>query len=292
MKRCPTCNRTFEDANLSFCLDDGTPLATVATLDDTVYSTASSPTSAIPPPTEQYAPRDWTSREYQPPSSQIPSGRNTRRRVWPWVLGIGFALFLGIVGLGILAAVILPRMLRTKSNERTVNANVSTETRNSNINTNENNANSAVAEANANSETNSAEPSVPTDEAEVLSTLTDLEHEWTVANINADKEKLDEILADDYVGTDLEGKVIGKAEYIRTIERDTITQNWSFDDLKVALRGNRATLTGTVKFVARDNELAFRFTDKFIWRDGRWQAIGSEISRISGPASGSSPTTL
>ena len=27
MKRCPTCNRTYTDASLNFCLEDGTPLA-------------------------------------------------------------------------------------------------------------------------------------------------------------------------------------------------------------------------------------------------------------------------
>src|SRR6185503_11186486 len=27
MKTCPTCNRTYTDASLNFCLEDGTPLA-------------------------------------------------------------------------------------------------------------------------------------------------------------------------------------------------------------------------------------------------------------------------
>ena len=30
MKRCPTCNRTFTDDALSFCLDDGAPLLTIS----------------------------------------------------------------------------------------------------------------------------------------------------------------------------------------------------------------------------------------------------------------------
>ena len=290
MKRCPTCNRNFEDNNLSFCLDDGTPLATVPEQEETVVS-SSSRHGSEPPPTEQYVPRDWNSPAYQPPRSDVPPVK-TRRRVWPWVLGIGLALLLGLVGLGIVAAVMLPRMLSPNSNRSTVSANVRSETENSNLNANEGNSNSGAEVSNSNSASASNESTPPTDEAEVLSTLTDLEHEWTVANINADKKKLDEILAEDYVGTDLDGKVIGKTEYIRTIERDTVTQDWSFDDLKVVLRGDRATLTGTVKFVARGNEIAFRFTDKFIWRDGRWQAIGSEISRVEGPGSGPPPTTL
>src|SRR3979411_2085992 len=30
MKSCPTCNRTYTDASLNFCLEDGTPLTTSA----------------------------------------------------------------------------------------------------------------------------------------------------------------------------------------------------------------------------------------------------------------------
>ena len=110
--------------------------------------------------------------------------------------------------------------------------------------------------------------------------LTDLEHEWTVANINADKKKLDRILADDYVGISGDGKTQGKAEYLRTIERDTTIQKWDFEDLKVSLIGDRATLSGIIRLQLRDREVAYRFTDKFVWRDGRWQATRSEVAPL------------
>ena len=43
MKRCRTCNRTYTDPNLSYCIDDGTPLITEAVADDesTVVNTSS-----------------------------------------------------------------------------------------------------------------------------------------------------------------------------------------------------------------------------------------------------------
>ena len=56
----------------------------------------------------------------------------------------------------------------------------------------------------------------PTDAAEYYQTF-NIENEWTVANINADKRKLNYILADDYVGTASDGKSQGKAEYLQTI---------------------------------------------------------------------------
>ena len=115
----------------------------------------------------------------------------------------------------------------------------------------------------------------------MLAALTDLEHEWTVANINADKQKLNRILADDYVGmSNDEGESQGKAEYIRRITPDTTIQNWKFEDLKLNLMSERATLEGVLRLQFPDQEAAFRFTDKFVWRDGRWQAVSSEVSRI------------
>jgi hypothetical protein len=98
-----------------------------------------------------------------------------------------------------------------------------------------------------------------------------------VANINADKKALARILADDYVGI-TNGRVQGKAEYIETIKRDTSIEKWEFQDLSIKLVGDRATLTGILRLVVNGQEARFRFTDKFVWRDKRWQATGSEVT--------------
>lgn len=289
MKRCPTCNRTFTDPQLSFCIDDGTPLTAVADSDDvTVVSPSANRTQGdVPPPTQTYSPRDWTSPDYQAPSGYVPPGGAVpKRRVWPWILGIGAVLFVGIVGLGVVGVILVPRMLSSANrNQPSYNSNIrndensnsilnSNENTNSNLNSNANNANS-ITNADENGES-----SPPTDKAEVLAALTNLEHDWTVANINADKKALDRILADDFVGQGPDGKSTGKAEYIRTIQRDTVTQKWDFEDLKLELNGPRATLSGIVKYQLRNEELSFRFVDKFVWRDGRWQATASEVTSI------------
>ncbi len=54
MKRCPSCNRTYTDASLNFCLEDGTPLV------------AESAPSADPNATVQY-----TIRDTNPPATEI-----------------------------------------------------------------------------------------------------------------------------------------------------------------------------------------------------------------------------
>ncbi|MGH9875226.1 MAG: DUF4440 domain-containing protein [Pyrinomonadaceae bacterium] len=286
MKRCPTCNKTFSEEHLSFCIDDGTPLVRVDPRDDEATVVRSAPEDSASGSSGASSERD--SRPYQPPGSEIPPGSygESKRRTWPWVLGIFAILFIVFAGLGIAAVVLIPRLMRASNTNSNLNANVERRG-NSNVN-----VNSADSKSNLNSNANSAdwnanssdEDMPPTDEAEVLSNLTDIEHEWTVANINADKRKLNEILADDYVGI-TNGKTQGKAEYLKTIERDTVMQKWSFEDLKVKLSGDRATLTGILRADLKDENGqvrpgAFRFTDKFVWRDGRWQATGSQVKLL------------
>lgn len=277
MKRCPTCQRIFTDPKLSFCTEDGTPLATM--VDDVSEETKVNPSASSAARPDGPAAAGQVQPAYQPPASFVPPAQPAKRKAWPWVLGILALLLVAITGLGIAAALFVPRMLRTAANANLSNTNARSY-RPANVNANSNlntNTNVNSGPDNENSDSSSAPP---TDEQEVLAQLTDLENDWTVANLNADKKKLDRILADDYVGRTNEGKSQGKAEYLKTIEPDNTVQKWDFEDLKVSLAGERATLTGIIRLQVKDQELAFNFTDKFVWRDGRWQATGSEVVPI------------
>jgi hypothetical protein len=265
MKRCSTCNRTYTDPNLSFCIDDGTPLTPINSEDET---------TVVSPRTRE---DDWNAVGYQPPS-YVPPGTDPgrpRRRLWPWILGIAGAFILGIIALSIAAAILAPRLMRSARNQRGTTQNQQREIPNTNTSPENSNAGEP---ANANVNAGESVPP-PRDRDLVLAQLTDLEHDWTAANLNADKKALDRILADDYVGPSTEGGLQSKAEYIRTIERDTEVDKWEFGDLKVTLAGDRATLSGKITYQIKDRELVFDFKDKFVWRDGRWQATGSEVTR-------------
>ncbi len=251
MKRCPTCHRTFTDQNLSFCTEDGTPLVNISEAQPTIGASSDGREDPAAPASDASA---WKAPTYQPPSGYTPPGGGDKRRAWPWLLGITAVLVVGIVviiGVMIAAKILLPRTPIAPVNRK-----------------------------NSNNEGDSSNAAPPTDKEQVLAQLTDLEQEWTVANLNADKKALDRILADDYAGSNNEGRTQGKADYIKTIERDTSVQKWDFEDLKLSLRGDRATLTGTVHLVIDNRDVAYHFTDNFVWRDGRWQATGSEVTLV------------
>ena len=296
MKRCPTCNKTFTDQNLSFCLDDGTPLVPVdVSADETTIvgdeTTRVSPSPNLSDSSGAYKPRDWQA-DYQPPGSYATGAPPSKRKVWPWIVGILALLVIGVVGLGIAAAVLIPNLMRSAANRNSsrANANVERQMGDRSLNNNNPAPNTNSDELTENTNTN-ADPDganqedenttlPPTDAEKVLADLTELEQEWTVANINADRQKLDRILADDYVGTSSDGKSQGKADYLQTIKRDTSIQKWDFEDLKVELKGNRAALLGVIRLQLTDREVGYSFTDKFVWRDGRWQAVGSEVTPV------------
>lgn len=266
MKRCSTCSRTYTDPNLSFCIEDGTPLTPMDPVDESTV----------------VSPRGTGADEaaYRPPGGYVaPPVQARRRRVWPWVVGILGAFLLGIVAISIAAAILVPRWIRSGQNQRVVIRDPGNTNQAQNSNSVEPANSNTNANVNSNSNANvTIDVPPPADHDQVLAQLTDLENDWTLANINDDKAALERILADDYVGPTPDGGLQTKAEYIRTNRRDTRIEKWDFDDLKLNLIGDRATLSGKITYEIKDeDDLKFDFIDKFVWRDGRWQATGSVV---------------
>src|SRR5215210_4846684 len=154
MKRCPTCNRTYTDLSLNFCLDDGTPLTASGPAAPDPNATIRYPgprDTSEPPPTEIYRPQPPAPRPTAPPPpaprqwspSPAVAPRKKSNAVW-WILG-GLAAVL-IIGVGLVVMLIaLASMGSTPSSN--LNANVRNENRNSNItvNTNVNSNANAIA---------------------------------------------------------------------------------------------------------------------------------------------------
>src|SRR4029453_8022813 len=68
MKSCPTCNRTYTDASLNFCLEDGTPLVSSAApgFDPNATIRYDDPRDTKSPPPDEARPQSIPT--YQPPA--------------------------------------------------------------------------------------------------------------------------------------------------------------------------------------------------------------------------------
>lgn len=149
MKRCPTCNRTYTDLSLNFCLEDGTPLAADAPGGPDPNATLRYPSprdTAEPPPTEIYhppppvvTPRPAPPPPPPPPQQWSPSPTQPPRKksnaIW-WILG-GFAALV-VIGAGLVVMLIALASLGSDPNNTNLNANTREVNRNSNVTVNAN----------------------------------------------------------------------------------------------------------------------------------------------------------
>ena len=95
MKRCPTCNREFDDDSLSVCIDDGSPL---------IKHIPGTPKMEFPT-TQSYTgmggKATWSaSREDVPKLRQFLSAKEEpQRKSWAWVIAIVAVLFMIILAI-------------------------------------------------------------------------------------------------------------------------------------------------------------------------------------------------
>ena len=107
--------------------------------------------------------------------------------------------------------------------------------------------------------------------------LIELEHNWDAAFHRHDAAFIDRVLADEFIVTYDNGV---RAD--RTIELDlakTANENIessTMDEFIVKEFGNTAVVWFTL-------HLDYRFTDVFVLRDGRWQCVSSQSTKIQNP---------
>lgn len=159
MKICPSCNRTYTDASLNFCLEDGTPLvnesapgadpnATVRYTEtrDTnppatqIYSSVPSASSTPPPQAPAPASRPPGPVSQPPQWAPLPASlpgtaqRKKSSAIW-WI--VGGAAIVGVIAVGLVIMVIVLASMNTNSNSsNNRNANLRAGNRNANANTN------------------------------------------------------------------------------------------------------------------------------------------------------------
>ena len=124
----------------------------------------------------------------------------------------------------------------------------------------------------------------PTGEAQSDSaTVAELVRDWAVALKTNDVKMLERIMADDYVVTNVDGSVNSKEQEIAPFRSSDIKfDTVSLQDVRITLFGTTAIVRGSGKFTGKSKWGAFsskeRFTDVFLKRNGRWQAVSSHSS--------------
>jgi uncharacterized protein (TIGR02246 family) len=124
------------------------------------------------------------------------------------------------------------------------------------------------------------QPTSATDE------LAQIEQQIAKTWLTGDREGYSALLADDWTTTDIAGRVLTKAEVIRQQFGPPVPErpaDAGIDDVKVRLiEKTVAIVTGrTTVSLKNGATIVLRFTDVFQKRDGRWQVVVSQGTRIA-----------
>lgn len=270
MKRCPQCERTYEDGK-NFCLEDGAPLV--------VESPAAPPPPSSPDqpdlPAFHNAPTAlgsaWSQAgDWQRQPTNLSGAPVSQRKVWPWVLGVVGVLLLGGAALVGGVAYVAYKAFKASENERRARVERVAPP-----------APPASAPRPVATKSPRGGVAAPTDRRVVLQQLLDIEREWSRANIEGDHAALEEILAEEYVTHSEGGGVESRADYLKNLAPNPAIESQEFEDSTVALAGRRAVLTGVTVVKFADGRAArYRFVDTFVWRDGRWLAATSVTTQL------------
>lgn len=133
------------------------------------------------------------------------------------------------------------------------------------------------------------------DKAAVETELLRLEHEWGDAAKAHNAEIVKRLLADDVLMTYPDGTTGTKADEVRDTESGALTlESYELTDPKViVLDADAALVTGRTtykngKYKGPDGKVIdisgdYRFTDVYARRNGNWQVVASQATRIDNP---------
>ena len=155
-----------------------------------------------------------------------------------------------------------------------------------------------TAETNLNSSltTNKNVAVEPVNTASIEAEVKKLGREWSSAFKTRDAEAVRRVLADDVVITYPDGLVSGKNEEVQSIETGAITaDSWDVVDEKVTvINADSAFITGRAVVkngmykdpkAPRPIDISgeYRFLDVYARKNGRWQAVASQTTKIAAP---------
>ncbi len=124
--------------------------------------------------------------------------------------------------------------------------------------------------------------SVPSDQEVLIG----LEKRWNEAFYRKDVGFIASVLADEFVATYDDGSRGDKAKELALAEAfDQQVESATQDDFTVKVYRNTAVVWFTLRLVGikqgKKAEVSMSYTDVWIMRDGRWQCVSSQSTRIN-----------
>ena len=116
--------------------------------------------------------------------------------------------------------------------------------------------------------------------------LIGLEQGWNEAFYRKDVAFIENVLADEFIATYDDGSRGDKAkELALAAEFNQQVESAVQDEFTVRVYGDTAVVWFTLRLVGikqgQPSELVLRYTDVWVMRDGRWQCVSTQSTRVS-----------
>ena len=121
----------------------------------------------------------------------------------------------------------------------------------------------------------------PTGQQKDPATLVQIEQVWLRAAEQHDKAALECILAAEFEEADFDGSLIDRRAMLATTAKPS-TVPFELSDLHAYVHGDSAYVRGVGGIRSADGKFHAknRFTDIFVYRDGRWQCVAGHESHF------------
>jgi ketosteroid isomerase-like protein len=119
--------------------------------------------------------------------------------------------------------------------------------------------------------------------------LAELQQTLARAWVGGDRPTIERIIAPDWRSTGPDGRTMDRADVFAEVfeNRRHKILKVDIDDVNVRVFGNAAVVTGRTHGVGEVEgspyDVFIRFTDTFVRRNGRWQAVASHASLLAEP---------
>lgn len=116
-------------------------------------------------------------------------------------------------------------------------------------------------------------------------TLKGIETKWAAAYLKSDPTPIMDVVAEDWVGVNAEGKTQTRADLFGEIKRTKLTRSVLSDVRVRMLDGDAAIVSGLWSGAGTDPtgkkfETTTRWTDVFVMKDGKWKCKSTQNTEV------------
>jgi ketosteroid isomerase-like protein len=119
--------------------------------------------------------------------------------------------------------------------------------------------------------------------ADPVATLRQLNAHYIRSFVESDAAWYADHLMDDFVCTLSDGRTIDKAEFVRSTADGPGVTDIHVEDVRIRAHGDAALIHGVTHYKRDGVPLATRYTDVWLFRDGRWRVATAQLTRVAKP---------